>query len=743
MVEIIDPKGCPSGQAPAFTTEKTADPSAFVITKGETKTLELAVFGATCAGCISKIEGSLEKLPGITASRLNLSTGKLYVEWQGAKISPQMITETVSDLGYRVAPYDPQETETARTEEGKMLLRCLAVAGFAMANVMLLSVGVWASSSGEMGPGTRAMMHLFSAMIAIPAALYAGRPFFSSALAALKKGHANMDVPISLAVVLALGISLFEALNGGEETYFDAAVMLLFFLLIGRWLDHMLRGKAREAARDLLALQAVTANRLDQEGNVAAISARSIDIGDQLLIAPGDRIPVDGIIIKGISDMDLALVTGESAPVLRQTDQLVQAGTQNLSKPLTMRATATVETSLVADLARLIEAGQQSKSHYVRLADKAARAYVPIVHTLCALTFLGWFFIGDVGIRVALMNAIAVLIITCPCALGLATPAVQIVATGRLFKDGILVKTGDALERLAGVTAMFFDKTGTLTLGRLKLLNSDDIPADTLTAAAAVVRTSHHPMARAIIAVAGNGPVAEDIEETPGAGISGTYHGQHVRVGKASFVGGNATAMDEQGTYLRIGEAAPIALKVEDEIRADTPQVIQKLADAGIKTSILSGDKKPVVAKLAAAAGIKDWSAELSPEEKLDILHEAQAAGATTAMVGDGLNDAPSLAAADVSLSPGTAAQATQTAADLVFQGDSLSAIWKSWLMARRAQTHIKQNFAFAAAYNLVAAPLAMAGMVTPMIAALAMSGSSLIVTLNAMRLGLRKDGTQ
>ena len=339
-----------------------------------------------------------------------------------------------------------KETETARTEEGKMLLRCLAVAGFAMANVMLLSVGVWASSSGEMGPGTRAMMHLFSAMIAIPASLYAGRPFFSSALAALKKGHANMDVPISLAVVLALGISLFEALNGGEETYFDAAVMLLFFLLIGRWLDHMLRGKAREAARDLLALQAVTANRLDQEGNVAAISARSIDIGDQLLIAPGDRIPVDGIIIKGISDMDLALVTGESAPVLRQTDQLVQAGTQNLSKPLTMRATATVETSLVADLARLIEAGQQSKSQYVRLADKAARAYVPIVHTLSRPDISR--LVSSLpmpGFRVALMNAIAVLIITCPCALGLATPAVQIVATGRLFKDGILVKTGDAL----------------------------------------------------------------------------------------------------------------------------------------------------------------------------------------------------------------------------------------------------------------------------------------------------------
>lgn len=725
--------GCPSGlEPPADGT--VIDPAPFVRRSNGLARLDLAVFGAKCGGCIRKIESAMGALPDMQSARLNLSTRRLSLVWTDGAFVPRTITERLDKIGYRAAPFDPEAAEKESDAEGRRLLRALAVSGFATANIMLLSVSVWAGG-GEMGPATRELLHWVSAVIAIPAALYSGRTFFASAWRALKNRRANMDVPISLGVILALSISVYEFLEGGAHTYFDAAVMLLFFLLIGRYLDHRLRLRARAAARDLLALQAVTASRINADGTLTSVSARDISLGDRLMLAPGDRVPVDGVIDEGASDLDMSLVTGESAPVRAGAGALLHAGVLNLSTRLVMRATKTADASLVADLTRLIEAGEQSKSRYIRLADRAASLYVPVVHTLALSTFLGWYFIGDAGFRVSIMNAVALLIITCPCALGLAAPAVQVVATGRLFRAGVLVKSGDALERLAEVDTVVFDKTGTLTYGKPRLANSEEIPGDVLAAAASLARISRHPLSRAIVAEAGAGKAATDAVEKPGDGIEGTLAGARVRLGRAAWVGAPAAKDASQEAWIRIGVAEPIRFLFEDRRRTDAHETVRRLEDLGLDVEMLSGDRDAAAAKVASGLGVTSWRASLSPKEKIDHLDQLRAEGRKIAMVGDGLNDAPSLAGAHASLSPGTAADASQAAADFVYQGDGVAPIVEAIKVARAARRRVIENFAFAALYNACAMPLAAMGLVTPLIAAIAMSGSSMIVTLNALRL--------
>ncbi len=734
--------GCPSGLEPSVetTTDDAAgvmDPAPFVRRRDGLCELELAVFGARCAGCIAKIETAMKAIGGMERARLNLSTGRLSLAWrdspQSSNKTAQKTIQSLRDLGYRAAPFDPQAMESDHDAEGRRLLRALGVAGFAAANVMLLSVSVWAGGA-DMGAGTRGLMHWASALIAIPAALYAAQPFFSSAWNGLKNRHANMDVPISLAVILALALSIHEFFVGGEHTYFDAAVMLLFFLLIGRYLDHRLRWRARAAARDLLAMQAMTAQRIGEGGVIEPVAARDIVVGDLLMLSPGDRAPVDGVIAEGTSHVDLSLVTGESAPQKRSPGESIHAGVVNKSNRLVMRANATVENSLVADLARLIEAGEQSRSRYIRLADRAARLYVPVVHTLALATFVGWLFF-DGGLRVAAINAIAVLIITCPCALGLAAPAVQVVATGRLFKRGVLVRSGDALERLAEAGAVVFDKTGTLTLGRPVLANRDDIAPEDLQDAAALARVSRHPLSRAVVEVAGAGAAVADAVEFPGLGIEGMIGDDRVRLGSAEWVGAPDAPDASLETWFRRGDAAPVRFRFEDIPHQDARGVVEALAARGLPAELLSGDRENAVAAVAEQLGVSRYRAELNPQQKAERLLALRAADTKAAMVGDGLNDAPSLAHAHVSLSPGTAADASQAAADFVYLGEGLSPIVEAVDVSRKARRRVLENFAFAALYNACAIPLAVFGFVTPLIAALAMSGSSLVVTLNALRL--------
>lgn len=729
---------CPSGLEPAASSDSAyaIDAAPFVRREKGTASLELAIFGARCAGCIAKIEKAMLGLEGMDSARLNLSAGRLSLAWADGSVSPADIMNAIGALGYRAAPFDPHLIEADHDAEGRSLLRALGVAGFATANVMLLSVSVW-SGGAEMGEATVRLMHWASAVIAVPAALYAGRPFFRSALAALKRGRATMDVPISLAVILALALSIHEFFAGGPHAYFDAAVMLLFFLLIGRYLDHRLRWRAREAARDVLALQAATARRLGPDGGVASVPARAISVGDRLLLAPGDRVPVDGVVAEGVSYADLALVTGESAPVKRAHGDALSAGVVNLSSTLIMVATKTLDTSLVAELARLMEASEEARGRYRRLADRAAGFYVPVVHSLAIATFAGWYLVADAGLRVALLNAIAVLIITCPCALGLAAPAVQIVAAGRLFKRGVLMKSGDALERLAESRTIIFDKTGTLTLGRPTLKNRDEISPDALAAAAALARISRHPLSRAVVEAAGPGEVAADAVEFSGLGVEGTWRSMRARFGSSGWTGAEASGGEAAGmaAWLKIADRAPVRFLFEDAPRADAAEVVAALKAMDLEPELLSGDRTPVAAAMARALGVQRWRAEVGPKEKAARIAELVAAGVKPAMVGDGLNDAPSLAAAHVSLAPGTAAAASQSAADFVYLGDRLDGVVEAVRVSRKARARLIENFAFAALYNLVAIPIAVFGFVTPLIAAAAMSGSSIVVILNALRL--------
>lgn len=737
--------GCPSGLGPAEGGAARADPAAFVRRDAEGRdTLELMVQGAKCAGCIRKIEGGMLALPGVAEARLNLSTGRLRVAWAPAALRASELTGALARLGYGAAPFDPEAAAREVDREGRRLLRYLAVAGFASMNIMMFSVPVW-SGHGEMGDGTRTLLHWVSALIAIPAALYAAQPFFRSAWRALRARRANMDVPISLAVVLTIGISVSETLQQGAHAYFDGITMLLFFLLVGRYLDHRLRERARTAARDLLALQALTASRIEANGEIVSVAARDIAAGDLLSVAAGDRFPVDCTIVEGRSELDRSMLTGETMPQAAGPEAAVEAGAVNLTQRLVVRATARVQDSAVAELARLIEIGEQGRARFMRLADKAAALYVPTVHSLAALTFLGWLFgpgllamagieASQVGFRVALLNAVAVLIITCPCALGLAVPAVQVVATGRLFQRGVLVKSGDALERLAQVDVAVFDKTGTLTLGRPRLAMQADPKA--LQRAAPLARISRHPLSRALVEAAGPGAAAAGAVEMPGEGIAAG----RVRLGRRTFAAPHAADAADGAAELWFcdGEAPPVRFVFEDALRADAAETIAALQRRGIAVELISGDRPAAAAAAAQAAGIETWRGAATPAEKTERLNQLRSLGKKPLMIGDGLNDAAALAAAHASASPGAAIEASQAASDIVIQGAALGPLVEAIDVARAAKSRALENLRFSALYNIVAAPLAAAGLLTPLIAALAMSGSSLVVTLNALRLQLQ-----
>jgi Cu2+-exporting ATPase len=697
--------------------------------------VDFLVRGARCAGCISKIERTVSGLPGVVSARLNLSTGRLAVELVDGDRDPRSVVDALDRLGYPATPFDPAAARARADVEGRRLILCLGVAGFGAMNAMMFSVPLWAGLfDQELGPATRALMMWMSAIIGAPCAIFAGMPFFESAWRSLRGGHANMDVPISVGVILTLVISFSETLLRGRDAYFDAAVSLLFLLLVGRWLDHVLRGRARSAAADLLAMQSPTATRLDPAGVEALVPLSEVRPGDWLRVRPGDRIPVDGIVEDGRAELDNSLLTGETAPVTVPPGGSCRAGALNLTGVVTLRATAASEESALADIARLVEAGAQSRSRYVRLADRAAAIYVPVVHAAALLTFsVGWF-VG-LGPREALIRAVAVLIVTCPCALGLAVPAVQIAATSRLFRRGILVKSGAALERLAEVDHVVLDKTGVLTEGRPELIGASRV---IVAQAALLARASRHPLAQAVARSAGEGPLAADVIEHPGQGVEGMIEGRRARLGRAAFVGVPQASEGETELWFGLETGPKVRLRFADRVRADARATVDGLKARGLTVEILSGDLSAAVAAAAEAVGVTAWRSGLTPQDKSAAIG-ALSAGRKVLMIGDGLNDAAALAGAHAGIAPGTALEASQNAADMVLTAPGLSTVLEAIDVARSARRRALENFGFAALYNLVAAPAAMFGLVNPFVAALAMSGSSLIVTLNALRVGSRR----
>ncbi len=699
-----------------------------------TQTFEAAVVGARCANCIAKIESGVAALEGVKQARLNLSTGKLAVAWKG-RADPAAVLARVRALGYQAQPFDMGAVKSAGQGEGNFLLRCMAVAGFGTAFVVGLTDAVWYGGE-DMSEATRNLFFWLAAIISVPVALYASQPFFRSAWRVLAAGHTNMDVPISLAIVLSLGLSIYQTIAHQQHTYFDAAVMLAFLLLIGRYLDFHLRDRARGAAQQLIAMQSMLARRLKADGNLETVAARELLPGDRIVLSSGERVPADGT-TETETDADISLVTGETTPVAIKPGAVLRSGSVVIGRSTVLRVTARVEDSLVADLTRLLEAGQQSKGRYVRLADKAARAYVPFVTGAALLVFAVWS-IGGAPLTTSITNAITVLIITCPCALGLAVPAVQIVGTGRLFERGVLVKSGDALERLATVDMAVFDKTGTLTFGEPELQNKSSISPATLQNAASLARASRHPFARALAKAAGEGPVALGTIEQPGFGLEAKIGGTICRLGSAAWCGADAASEGSELWY-RAGEQPPVRFVFHDSPRPDLKSMLAALESRGMAVEMLTGDREGPAREIAQAAGISIWKSRVGPMEKASHLEELRRKGRKILMVGDGLNDTGALALADVSMAPGTAADVSQLAADFVLRGDSLMPIVESIDVARKARRLVNQNFGFAAVYNVAAIPLAMLGLVSPLLAAFMMAGSSLAVTTNALRLASGK----
>ncbi|MBO6559170.1 MAG: cadmium-translocating P-type ATPase [Nisaea sp.] len=701
--------------------------------------LHLIVRNMHCPSCVRQIEGGLGAEPGVLLARLNATTRRLHLRWKDAETSASALVEKLADLGYEVSPYDPVKLAASANTDDRELLKAMAVAGFAAANVMLISVAVWAGLAQDMGEATRALMHWVAALIALPTVAYAGRPFFRSALSAVSHGRTNMDVPISLAVLLAAGMSLFETTRGGEHVYFDASVSLLFFLLIGRFLDRSLRRKVESAAQNLLALKAVSATVVGPDGAYVSQPIDAIRPGMKVAVAAGERFPVDGVVTSGRTEVDTSMVTGESVPRAAGPGEKVFAGTVNLGAAVTVTVTATDEGTLLSEIVGLMEAAEQGRARYVRLADRMARWYAPVVHALALATFAGWMLFGGMSWQAALLISITVLIVTCPCALGLAVPAVQAGAVGRLLKAGILAKSGDGLERLAAIDTVVFDKTGTLTLGRPELLDRHDIALADLKRAASLAAASRHPLSLAIRRAAGPVGAMSGVEEIPGQGLRAVDGTTEIRLGRREFVGihpEDGMSHDGPELWLAVG-AHRVQFRFRDTPRADAAATVSALKALGLSVELLSGDRPAAVARLAEDLNIGVWRDSCSPQDKIARLEELAAEGRKVCMVGDGLNDAPALAAAFASISPGSAADASQTAADFIFQGDRLAPVLEAVKTARSARVLVLQNFTLALAYNLIAVPIAAAGFATPLIAAIAMSASSLVVTLNALRIKL------
>jgi len=696
--------------------------------------MELAVDGIACGACIGRIEGAVKQLPGVTDARLNYTNRRLHVAWAEGGFRPSQILAALENIGYSGHPFVPLRAEQEEAAEARRLTRCLAVAGFAAMNVMLLSVSVWSGNVTDITPETRDFFHWASALIALPAAAYAGRPFFESAWRGIRSGNLNMNVPISLGVILALAMSVVETANHAEHAYFDSALMLLFFLLCGRTLDHEMRRKTRAVAGNLAALKGEAAHRFDDD-ELVRVPVAAIAAGDRLLVKAGERVPSDGIVLTGNSEIDESLITGETARRKVAAGATIYAGSMNDKGTLTMRVTAGGGATLVDEIEKLLEKAASAKSHAMRLADRAARVYAPVVHMTAALTCAGWLLAGA-SIHDAVVTAIAVLIITCPCALALAIPAVQVVASGALFRARLILNAGDAIERLAEADTVIFDKTGTLTLPEPRVVNVAEVNPALLQTAARLALSSHHPLAVALSREASPRAPFDGATEEPGQGVRVTIDGSEARLGSAAFCGLDASDVHERGlSHIYFAHAEHRAvIAVSQKLRPDAVAVVQALKALDLKLVILSGDRVEAVRPVAEALGIRDWLGELKPAQKIEMIEQLKRQGRRVLMVGDGLNDAPALAAAHVSLSPIDAADVTQAQADAVFLGENLAPVLDAIVISRRARGLMSQNLWLAVIYNAIAVPIAIAGMVTPLIAALAMSGSSLLVTLNALR---------
>jgi Cu2+-exporting ATPase len=716
------------GAAPDF--------SHFVKTDADGRSrLDLAIDGITCAACLPDIETAMKRLPGVKLARLNLTSHRLALTFDPQQVEPARFTGALEAIGYRAYPYEQRQVEADEQARFILLLKCLGVAVFAAMNIMLLSISVWSGQSTSLPPETRDFFHFVSAVIALPAAAYAGQPFFSSAWTAIRQGRMNMDVPITIGVTLALGLSVYETQHHADHAYFDSAIMLLAFLLAGRVLDQAMRRRTKTAAGNLAALKGENALRLDAAEWVL-VPVAALATGDRLLVRAGERVPADGVIVAGASAVDESAITGETAFKPVQAGDCVYAGTVNGEGALTVDVTAAGHAALIDEAARLIEQAGAARSRYMQLSDRVSQFYAPAVHLTALTTGLCWWLFFGASAHDALVIAISVLIITCPCALALAVPTVQAMASGAFFRSGLFLNDARGLEKLGEIDAVVFDKTGTLTLPQPGVANADEVPPDLLELAGRLARSSHHPLALALARSLRAGAPLSEARETPGQGVCASHEGGEARLGSAGFCGAEHLSRDTEASaiYIRAGERVA-RLSIRQNLRPDAAKIVAHLRAGGLDLHVLSGDRAEAVAPVAAQLGVADWRGGQKPPDKIAFVEALKAQGKKVLMVGDGLNDAPALAAAHASISPIDAVHLTQAQADAVFLGDRLSPVAAALGIAKRARALMRQNLAFAIAYNAVAVPVAMSGHASPLFAALAMSGSSILVTLNALRL--------
>lgn len=702
----------------------------------------LILEGITCAACVWLNERHLAAIPGVLEVNVNYATHRARVRWDGSRVKLSTILEAVHDIGYTAHPYDPSKQEQLQEKERRQQLIRLGVTGVLGMQIMILAVSLYTGDWYGMNPSYRHFFYWVSLVLTVPVMAVAVRPFFLPAWRDVRHLQAGMDVPVSLGILIAFTGSAWSTVRGHGHIYYDSVVMFVFFLLTARYFELMARMRSAEATQSLVHAAPAMATRL-KDGKEEQLPVSDLQVGDLVLVRPGETVPADGEVHEGRGNVDESLLTGESRPIAKGVGAKVVGGSIVADSPLTVTVTRTGEDTVLAAIVRLLERAQAEKPHLAQLADRAAGIFVPVVLVIAAGTaaYWGWT-VPDRWLAVT----VSVLVVTCPCALSLATPAALTAGTGTLARLGLLATRGRALETLARATVVVFDKTGTLTEGRPRLLRTRILGSLTveraLAIAAALEARSEHPIAAALRQIGSETVRASDIVNTPGGGLRGCVDGEVYSLGSRAFVsegGGHSVPQteDESDTVVWLADRnGPQALFVlGDKLRPGAADLVHSLQKDGRTVWLLSGDHEAATKRMAAELGIDHAEWELGPGDKLERIKALQRDGERVAMVGDGINDAPVLAGAHVSIAMGSGTPLAAASADMILLSPSLSQISRGFDVASRTVWVIRQNLAWAVLYNIVALPLAVSGEVAPWMAALGMSASSLLVVTNALRL--------
>ncbi len=712
----------------------------FVRHEGELAQTTLLIEGISCAACGWLIEKHLRNLPEVAEARLNLSNHRLLVSWSDSQLPLSRLLAELRQIGYAAHPYQPDRAAEQLASENRTALRQLGVAGLLWFQAMMATMATWPEFNIDLSPELHTILRWVAMFLTTPIVFYSCAPFFRGAARDLRTRHLTMDVSVSLAIGLAYIAGIWTAITGSGELYFDAVGMFALFLLAGRYLERRARERTAAATAQLVNLLPASCLRLDAAGNSERILLRELQVGDRVLVQPGAVLPADGRIVEGQSSVDESLLTGEYLPHPRQCGDAVTAGTLNVESTLTVQVQALGHDTRLSAIVRLLERAQTEKPRLAEIADRASQWF--LLFSLIAALGIGllWWQLDPAR---AFWIVLAMLVATCPCALSLATPTALTAATGTLHSLGLLLTRGHVLEGMNQIDTVIFDKTGTLTEGRLTLRAIrplGELDADhCLRLAAALENRSEHPIARAFGRTVA---VASEVRASPGLGLEGEVEQRQLRIGQPAFVcepsGATVPAMpDEPGQWLLLGDAqGPLAWFVlDDRLRHDAADLLQACRARGWKTLLLSGDSSPMVASVAAELNIDEAVGGLRPDDKLQRLKALQAEGRKVLMLGDGVNDVPVLAAADISIAMGSATDLAKTSADAVLLSNRLDTLVQAFSLARRTRRVIIENLLWAALYNGLMLPFAALGWITPVWAAVGMSVSSLIVVLNALRL--------